>query len=110
MVLNAELINSDRTGVYACADPNKRVNKRIILPYIYFPGGSPVSMQNSGPLFTWFTCFDIRKHGLHYNVLSGLIIMFFREVKGLTKKLYAYALDRTEICLHAKFQVHWSYG
>ena len=32
---------------------------------------------------------------------------FFQEVKGLTKILYAYALDRTEICLHASSLELW---
>ena len=33
-----------------------------------------------------------------------------KEVKGLTNKLYAYALVRKKTGLHAKFQVHWCYG
>ena len=32
------------------------------------------------------------------------------EVKGLTNKLYAYALVWKKTGLHAKFQVHWCYG
>ena len=38
-----------------------------------------------------------------YNVLSGHII---KEVKGLTNKLYAYALARKKTGLPATFQVH----
>ena len=30
-----------------------------------------------------------------------------KEVKGLTNKLYAYALVRKKTGLHANFQVHW---
>ena len=33
-----------------------------------------------------------------------------KEVKGLTNKLYAYALVRKKTGLHANFQVHWCYG
>ena len=33
-----------------------------------------------------------------------------KEVKGLTNKLYAYALVRKKTDLLAKFQVHWCYG
>ena len=47
----------------------KRVSKRIILQYtlqeeVQFP------CKISGPLFTWFTCFDL---SMTYNVLSRLI-------------------------------------
>ena len=35
----------------------------------------------SGPRFTWFTCFDI-SNGLHYNVLSGLIIIIFSSTRS----------------------------
>ena len=57
---------------------NKRVNERIIHHYtlqeeVQFP------CKISGPLFTWFTFFDISMHGLHYKILSG---PFFQEVKG----------------------------
>ena len=34
----------------------------------------------------------------------------FKEVKGLTNKLYAYALVWKKTGLHANFQVHWCYG
>ena len=40
------------------------------------------------------------EHGLHYNVLSGLIIIIFSRSKG-----YAYALDRMEICLHGSLEL-----
>ena len=33
-----------------------------------------------------------------------------KEVKGLTNKLYAYALVRKKTGLLANFQVHWCYG
>ena len=33
-----------------------------------------------------------------------------KEVKGLTNKLYAYALVRKKTGLLANFQVHWRYG
>ena len=46
---------------------------------LYTPRGSPVSMQISGPLF-----------------------IIFSRTKRLTK-VCAYALDRMEIWLHAKF-------
>ena len=35
------------------------------------------------------------------HVLSGLIIIIFSR---RTEKLYAYALDRTEVCLHTNFK------
>ena len=50
----------------------------------------------SGPLFTWFTCFDIS---------MACIIMYCQDSifsRSRQKILYGYALDRTEICLHAK--------
>ena len=56
----------------------------------------------SGSLVLWLVGF-----GLHYNVLSGHII---KEVKGLTNKLYAYALVRKKTGLLAKFQGHSCYG
>ena len=33
---------------------------------------------------------------------------YLKEVKGLTNKLYAYALVWKKTGLHAKFEVHWS--
>ena len=48
---------------------------------LYFPGGSPVSMQNFRS--TDYMLYLIQhKHGLHYNVLSGLIITRSKRVKG----------------------------
>ena len=39
------------------------------------------------------------------------IVMYCREeVKGLTNKLYAYALARKKTGLPAKFQIHRFYG
>ena len=54
----------------------------------------------------WLVCFDMD---------LVCIIMYcqdtiLKEVKGLTNKLYAYALVWKKTGLHAKFQVHWCYG
>ena len=53
-------------------------------------------------MFTLFTCFDI-------HVGTACIIMYcqdqiFQEVKGLKKKLYAYALDRKKTYSHANLK------
>ena len=54
----------------------------------------------------WLVCFDMD---------LVCIIMYcqdtvLQEVKGLTNKLYAYALVRKKTGLYAKFQVHRCYG
>ena len=36
---------------------------------IYFPGGSPVSMQNLGPLIIYMLYLFGHKHGLHYHTV-----------------------------------------
>ena len=61
---------------------NKRVNERII-HYYTFQEEVEFPCKISGPLFTWFTCFD----GLHYNVLSGLIIIIFSRSKMVNKNI-----------------------
>ena len=38
-------------------------------------------------MFTRFTCFDIRTYSLHYNVLSGLIIISFSRSKRVNGKI-----------------------
>ena len=63
-------------------------NKRYIS--LYFPGGSPVSMQNFSQLFTCFTCFDISKCIVRTDNHN-----FFQEVKGLTEKII-YLCTRSE--------------
>ena len=49
---------------------------------------------------------------MHYPGRKQVYLQIFvlQEVKGLTNKLYAYALARKKTCLHAKRQVHWCYG
>ena len=55
---------------------------------------------------------------ISYDIDMACIIMYcqdplsvvLQEVKGLTNKLYAYALARKKTALHAKFQVHRCYG
>ena len=76
------------------------------LYFIILPGGSPVSMQNFRSTVYMLYMFG-HKHGLHYNVLSGLIIIIF---SGLTEKIYAYALAWMKTCSPAKFQVQNCYG
>ena len=39
-------------------------------------------------------------------IIVGHIIIISYHVKGLTNKLYTYALARKKTGLHAKFQVH----
>ena len=85
---------------------SRRVNESIVLCYSFLEKYQ-FSCKISGLLFTWFTCFDVM-YGLHYNVLLELTII--QEVKGLTEKLYAYALARMKTCSHAKFQVPNCYG
>ena len=53
----------------------------------------------SGQLFTCFTCFDISKCIVRTDNHN-----FFQEVKGLTEKLYTYALDQKKTYSYAKFQ------
>ena len=38
-------------------------------------------------MFTRFTCFDIGIYSLHYNVLSGLIIISFSRSKRVNRKI-----------------------
>ena len=78
MVLNAELINSDRTGVYACADLSRQEVKGLKKNCL---GGRPVSMQNVR-LIVQIVYLFLHGCGLHYNVLSGLSVK--QEIKGLT--------------------------
>ena len=52
---------------------------------------------------------------ISYDIDMACIIIYcqavvLQEVKGLTNKLYAYALARKKTALHAKFQVHRCYG
>ena len=49
--------------------------------FIILPVGRPVSMQISDSMYTEFTCFDLRRYSLRYNVLSGLIIISFSRSK-----------------------------
>ena len=58
----------------------------------------------------WLVCFDMDLVCIIMNVLSGHKLAILKEVKGLTNKLYAYALVRKKTGLHAKFQVHRCYG
>ena len=50
--------------------------------------GDQLPCKLSGSMFTRFTCFDIRRYSLHYNVLLEMMMSVLQEVKGLTKKLY----------------------
>ena len=57
-------------------------------------------MQISGSLVLWLVCFDMDL----VCTLSGHIISCFKEVKGLTNKLYAHALVWKKTGLHANFR------
>ena len=53
----------------------------------------------------WLVCFDM-------DLVCSIMYCqdtILKEVKGLTNKLYAYALVRKKTGLHAKFQVHRYY-
>ena len=56
----------------------------------------------------WFTC------KVSDSLVLWLVSLAFSKrksyLKGLTNKLYAYALVWKKTGLHAKFQVHWCYG
>ena len=76
----------------------KGLTKR--LHFIILPVGRPVSMQNSG--FTRFTCFDI---GMHYNVLSGLIIISFSRSKRVNGKIICVCTSSDENLFESKIQI-----
>ena len=75
----------------------------------YFKRSKRVNELCTGSEENWFTC-----------KISGSLVLWLvsfasskrrsSEVKGLTNKLYAYALVWKKPGLHAKFQVHWCYG
>ena len=44
-------------------------------------------------------------YGLHYNVLSGLIIISLSGSERVNGKSYAYALDQTKTCLQFYFML-----
>ena len=60
----------------------------------------PCTISGSNVYMVYLFCY---RYGFHYNVLSVLIIISFSRSKGLTEKLYAYALDRKKTRSLAKF-------